>query len=337
MAEINDWKEVPIDDWKEVPISETKEPGFLESIKALPRTALNFGTSIVSFPLMVPQWAVELQQKYSGVPYEGLLTTKLPSGETIAERLQRAGGKIQKIGEPQTEAEKRQVDLINLPFKGLAKVGEFAGGVTEAITGSPSAATLAEASVNLAPLFFGRKGGKEILEKSVDKAMGFGGPVGERMYKSALKPGVKYTPEELSAMTRMGMKEGIAVGKETGWKSLETLQEKIDMTTQRISDIVDKAEAEGKTVKTAPILTEIDKAQALYPPFLKSSELANMKEYFSQREEIPIGEARTLKQQLQRNQRNNYEKLSGLENDGEKFAAHAILDQMIKNILNYRV
>lgn len=153
----------------ETKVPPKKSPGFVESVKALPRTALNVGTNIAAFPFLTPQWAVEMQEKYEGKPYEGLLTKKLPSGKTVAGLSETVGEAIRKIGEPKTEAEKRQVELINLPFKGLAKVGEVAGGATKAITGSPSAGTLVEASINLAPLFFGRGAGKELVEKAITR------------------------------------------------------------------------------------------------------------------------------------------------------------------------
>ena len=63
----------------------------------------------------------------------------------------------------------------------------------------------------------------------------------ERGYKSALKPGAKYTLEEQKAMTQAGLKEGITIGRETGWSSLDTLSKKIESTTNKISEIVDQA------------------------------------------------------------------------------------------------
>ena len=308
----------------------TKEPGFFESMKALPTTAANVVTNIASFPFMAPQWAVGMQEKYSGKPYRGWLTKDI-GGKTVAQHAQSIGEAIQGIApEATTGAEKRQEKFVNLPFEALGKAGEFAGGLTKDITGSPGVGTLAEASVNLAPLFFGSKGGKGLLKTWLGKTSEAVESMAERGYKSALKPGAKYTLEEQKAMTQAGLKEGITIGRETGWSSLDTLSKKIESTTNKISEIVDQAQKQGTTVKTKPIIDQVDKAKTLYPPWEKSTDLENMKEYLNQRDEIPIEEARTLKQQIQRSQRDNYDKLSGLANEGEKAAGHAILDQMIQ-------
>ncbi len=319
-------------DFKPVEKPQGKEPGFVESVKALPRTALELGKGAVSFPFMAAPWAVGMQEKYSGKPYEGLLTKKIPGIDISASELsQYAGEAIQSIGGgPKTEAEKRQFKFVNLPFEAISKVGEFAGETVKQLGGSPSAATLAEASINLAPLFFGRGAGKELLKKAPGAVSKVGDIATERMYKSAVKPGVKYTLEEQKAMTKVGLETGVTVGKETGWTSLETLDKKINEITNRISEVVDTAQGKGINVKTKQIISEIDKAAELYPPWEKASELDKMKEYLSTREEIPIKEARDLKGKIQRSQRSNYDKLSGLANEGEKAAGHAILDQMIK-------
>jgi hypothetical protein len=310
----------------------SKEPGLTESIKALPRTALNVASGIASFPFMAPQWAVGMQEKYSGKPYEGLLTKKI-GDKTIAEHAQNIGETIQGAGglaEPQTEAERRQINLVNLPFRGLAKAGEMAGELIHTVTGSPSAGTLAESSVNLAPLFFGRGTGKELLKKIPEKIAGVGESVAERMYTSAIKPEIKQklSMEKRSAAMEKGVEKGI-LPTEGG---LEKLGGIIDASEAKVDSIIKGSKGRIKTIDVADSLDSlIDSYDKSGMPPEQYQGIVDVKnKVLSQGNYISIEDAQMFKKNTYKFIRKHYGELSTAVIEAQKAVAHDVMDRIAK-------
>lgn len=303
---------------KFAPIPPPQSPGLAESIKALPRTALNVATGIASFPFMAPQWAVGMQEKYSGQPYEGLLTTPI-GDKTFAQLAEGLGTAIQSIGQPQTEAERRQVNLINLPFEGLAKGGELLGNVENQLSGNPSSATLTEALINLAPMFFGRGQGREIIPNVTEGLT-------DRMYRSALKPEKKFSLVDQLSMIKQG-KETWTLVKE-GIGGLDKIRDKIEQSTATIDKTIDKASKTGEGISKEPLLKELYDIREKWPTWAADETFQKMIADIEGRPDtIPMAEAQKLKRQLN----HAYDRQStALLNEGERALRRSILDGEIK-------
>ena len=87
-----------------------------------------------------------------------------------AERSQAVQGAI--TGEPFTEAGKDALSMVSVPFEKLHELAVAGGEKTLDVTGSPALATLAQTTLETAPMAFGvrRPGSKTIAERNIDIA-----------------------------------------------------------------------------------------------------------------------------------------------------------------------
>lgn len=320
---VNDFKSKYENEQPTPPPQQTSISPF-DRAKALPKVALNFGAGIAAFPFNTPQWTVGMQEKYSGKPYEGLLTTKI-GDKTFAQLAQDLGTKIQGVGgyaTPQTPAEKEGVDVMNYPFKLLGKGGEFAGGIANTLTGNPSWGTLVEGGVNLAPMFFGSKGGKEIAAKVIEKVPRVGEFLAEKGYLSALKPGKKFTREEQIAMAQQGLEHWDVVK-----GNIDKLKNQVTESTASIDTIINQGTTQGGTIAKAPLLNALQKVRDQWPNWSADDTFIRMVDDIESRPgRIPISEAQILKRQLN----HAFDRQSStLLIQGERALRHSILDQQI--------
>lgn len=313
------------DEWDKYKVSSPEpKPGLVSDIKSGLGGAVKVGQDVASSLAGVPDWAVEMQERRTGKPYKGLLTTPLPFiGKSVRDLSKSASEAIQTplVGKRAQQA----AETVEAPLRALDKVAKAGGDIAQTVTGSPSAGTLVEAGVNLLPSFLGTKGGKEIAKRGIEKGSEAVKAIPEYIYKGAVKPQKKLSLTEQKALVDKGL-DTRTLARE-GTAGLDKLRRMIDDSTRKIDSIIDRSSKRGDTVKTHSIIKDLEKIRDAYPEWRGDASFEAMVDSIKAKgDQMPIAEAQKLKRKLN----HAYDHTSSsLLNEGERALRHSILDQEI--------